>query len=91
MTVDDPILDKLKSLIKERLTAGIEADVRIESVDINADDEEIRIVVIIETSATSAEIGERFYGLTRHLREGLNDDLHDYFPIITPRVRALHA
>jgi len=92
MRIDREFEITIENAIRERLSNGIDAIISIEKISVCETTSEITIQVKIETSAKPEDIAERYFGLTRKVREALGDRWRDFFPIITPNIeQRVHA
>lgn len=86
MKIDEAIMERVKQAIIDRFDYGVVKDVRLESIEILEDEEEIKLVFTIETEADPEMIGERFFGLTDKVRTALGEDWRGYFPILQSEI-----
>lgn len=86
MQIDDALKERVKQAIIGRFDRGVIRDVRLESVEINDDEEEIRLVFTLVTDADPEMIGRRFFGLTDKVRTALGEDWRRYFPILQSEI-----
>jgi len=86
MKFDDELKERFKQAIIDRFDEGVVRDVRLQSIEILEDEEEIRLVFTIETDADPELIGRRFFGLTDKVRTALGDDWRGYFPILQSEI-----
>ncbi|MBC7157980.1 MAG: hypothetical protein H5U20_10780 [Rhodobacteraceae bacterium] len=84
--IDADLEKRIVEAIKARYEAGVIRNVRVESVEVSDEDDEIRLLFTIETDADPAIIGKGYFGLTDHVRQALGGDWRDYFPILRPRI-----
>ncbi|WP_147094948.1 hypothetical protein [Roseovarius sp. TE539] len=87
MKLDKELKERVKQAIIDRFDEGVVKDVRLESIEILENEEEIRLVFTIETDADPELIGRRFFGLTDKVRTALGDEWDDYFPILQSEIR----
>ncbi len=86
MMVTEELKDRVKQAIIDRFDPGVIRDVRLESIEVVEDQEEIRFVFTIETDADPEMIGRRFFGLTDKVRIALGEDWRGYFPILQSEI-----
>ncbi|MDX8354677.1 hypothetical protein [Cognatiyoonia sp. IB215182] len=86
MKIADELLSDVEALIAEQLGDGLQADVKIERIDVSESQLQIHIFVSIETEAKPSEIADRYFGLTGRVRDALGDSWRDFFPVITPNI-----
>jgi len=86
LQLDDRVLEKVRQAIMDRFDPGVIKDVRLESVEVSEDDDEIRLVFTIETDADPELIGRRFFGLTDKVRKALGEEWRGYFPILQSEI-----
>ena len=92
MRIDREFEIAIENAIRERFSEGIDATISIEKISVCETTSEITIQVKIETSAQPKDIAERYFGLTRKVREVLGEGWQDFFPIITPNIeKRVHA
>jgi len=86
MMITKELKDRVKQAIIDRFDPGVIRDVRLESIEVLEDQEEIRLVFTIETDADAEMIGRRFFGLTDKVRIALGEDWRGYFPILQSEI-----
>jgi hypothetical protein len=86
MVVDDDLKRRVINAIIGRYDSGVIRDVRLVSVEVVEDEDEIRFVFEIESDADPETIGKGYFGLTDRVRKALGDDWRGYFPILRPRI-----
>ncbi|WP_157932960.1 hypothetical protein [Roseovarius salinarum] len=86
MQVDNDLKERVRHAIIDRFEPGVIRDVRLESIEIDEDEEEIRLIFTIETDADPGMIGRRFFGLTDKVRKALGEDWRGYFPILQSEI-----
>ncbi len=86
MQVDNNLKERVRCAIIDRFEPGVIRDVRLESIEIDEDEEEIRLIFTIETDADPEMIGRRFFGLTDKVRKALGEDWRGYFPILQSEI-----
>jgi hypothetical protein len=86
MQVDNNLKERVRRAIIDRFEPGVIRDVRLESIEIDEDEEEIRLIFTIETDADPEMIGRRFFGLTDKVRKALGEDWRGYFPILQSEI-----
>jgi len=86
MKIDDDLKRRVRQVIIDRFDPGVIRDVRLESVEIDEGEEEIRLVFTIETDADPEMIGRGFFGLTDKVRTALGEDWRGYFPILQSEI-----
>lgn len=86
MQIDDALEERIRQAIINRFDPGVIKEVRLESIEILEDEQEIRLVFTIETDADAEMIGRRFFGLTDKVRTALGEDWHGYFPILQSEI-----
>ena len=92
MKIDKKLEKILETLIRDQLSVSSDAEVSIESVEVVEATSEIRIVVNIETEASSDELARRYFGLTSLVRSRLGNRWEEFFPVITPNIgHGVHA
>lgn len=84
--LDADLEERLVQAIKGRYDEGVIRNVRLESVEVSDDEDEIRLLFTIETDEDPTVIGKGYFGLTDHVRKALGKDWRDYFPILRPRI-----
>jgi hypothetical protein len=82
--IGDDLKKTLSDLIAERLADGIDAEVRVTSIEVSENRLEIMIEVEISTVAEPDEVAERYFGLTGRVRDALGEGWRDFYPVITP-------
>lgn len=88
MTLSDEIKDRVLAALRDRFDARLVRNIRLDSVEIDDDEGELRLVFTIEMvpDADAGEIGRRYFGLTDQVRTALGNDWRGYFPILRPRI-----
>jgi hypothetical protein len=86
MQVDNNLKERVRRAIIDRFEPGVIRDVRLESIEIDEDEEEVRLIFTIETDADPEMIGRRFFGLTDKVRKALGEDWRGYFPILQSEI-----
>ena len=86
---EDSFRDSLAQVISDRLGKGVSVEVR--SIEVRESEAEIRIVIAISTATQPESVGQRFFGLTRRVRERLGSEWSDYFPVIIPEFTSTEA
>lgn len=86
MDIDDELKQRVIRAISDRYPEGVVREIRLLSVEVADDEEEIRFVFEIETDADPETIGKGYFGLTDRVRKALGKDWQGYFPILRPRI-----
>lgn len=86
MEFDNTVIEKVKQAIIGRFDEGVVKNVRLESIEVFEDEEEIKLIFTIETDADPELIGKRFFGLTDKVRTALGEDWRGYFPILQSEI-----
>ena len=77
----------LSAVLKEKFPAEMISEFTLESVEIDRDAGEIRIVLKVSTDVAPEDFAEEYFGLTNLVQrkfKAKSAALSDFFPIITP-------
>ena len=86
LKIDKDLESRVLAAIRDRLALDADSKVCIQSIDVDEERAEIRIVLLIETANSPEQIADRYFGMTGKIREALGETWQEYFPIITPLV-----
>lgn len=90
--LDGALLEQIKGVIRKKFDLDTASSVEVCSVEIDADEQKIRIELLITTTAEPAALAKGYLGLTGIVREALGSDWSDFFPVITPQINpGIHA
>lgn len=84
MQINEALTSEIESVIAQRFEHMDVQKVTIESIEVIEDRLELRIVVLIETTADSETLADSYFGLTRRVKSALGETWRDFFPVITP-------
>lgn len=86
MNIDEDLKKRVIKAIIDRYDDGVIRAVRLVSVEVVEDEDEVRFVFEIESDADPETIGKGYFGLTDRVRKALGEDWRGYFPILRPRI-----
>ena len=78
----------LTAVLQERFPKEMIAEIKLESIDVDHDAGEIRIVLEIGTEIPPEKFAEGYFGLTNLVQSKFSDvrsPLSGFFPIISPK------
>lgn len=86
MNLSENLLAELERVIHERFDAGSVRDVSVKSVEVDEDEEVIRIILHVTHRADPALMASNYLGLTGTVRKALGSEWRGFFPVITPQL-----
>ena len=91
MDFDDVMMKSLRSAIAKRFNQSA-ADIEVTSIEVDHDEQKIRIEFSVETTEAPAALAQNYFGLTGKVREALGSDWSGFFPVMTPKFHSgIHA
>ena len=91
-TLDKVMTDEILNVIRLKFDLDAASDIKVTSIEIDQDEQKIRIEILITTTERPEELAKSYFGLTGKVREALGSDWSGFFPVITPQFNsALHA
>lgn len=89
---DDAMTAELLEVIRTKFDLDNVSDIQVTSVEIDQDEQKIRIELMITTTQRPEALAKGYFGLTGKVREALGSDWSGFFPVITPQFsNNLHA
>ncbi|MEL7802740.1 hypothetical protein [Sulfitobacter pontiacus] len=69
-----------------------QSEVQVTSIDIDHDEQKIRIELVINSTKRPEALAKSYFGLTGKVREALGSDWSNFFPVINPKFNSgIHA
>lgn len=89
------LADLLVAVLKENFPDEVISELKVESIEMDREAGEIRIVLHVGTEVAPEKFAEGYFGLTSRLQRSVREKaptLSDFFPIITPEFgQGVHA
>lgn len=84
--------DEILEVIRSKFELESTSEVKITSIEIDVEEQKIRIDLLITTSETPEVLAKNYFGLTGKVRKALGADWSSFFPVITPQFNSsVHA
>ncbi len=91
-TLDKVMADEILNVIRLKFDLDAASDIKVTSIEIDQDEQKIRIEILITTTERPEALAKSYFGLTGKVREALGSDWSGFFPVITPQFHTrLHA
>ena len=91
-TLDKVMTDAILNVIRLKFNLDAASDIKVKSIEIDQDEQKIRIEILITTTERPEVLAKSYFGLTGKVREALGSDWSGFFPVITPQINSrLHA
>lgn len=91
-TLDKVMADEILNVIRTKFDLDAASDIQVTSIEIDQDEQKIRIELLITTTERPEALAKSYFGLTGKVREALGSDWSGFFPVITPQFTSnLHA
>lgn len=87
MDLPTELKDVLSTLIQEKFPAEMISGISLESINVDHEAGEVRIVLQVSTEVAPEKFAQEYFGLTNLVQRTFKDrssTLSDFFPIITP-------
>lgn len=86
------MVDELLEVIRSKFDLQTVSDVQITSIEVDMEEQKIRIDLTITTTETPEVLAQNYFGLTGTVRKALGSDWSGFFPVITPQFNSsVHA
>lgn len=90
--LDNVMADEILEVIRSKFDLDDASDIKVTSIEIDQDEQKIRIELLITTTERPEALAKSYFGLTGKVREALGSDWSGFFPVITPQFNSgLHA
>lgn len=76
------------SVIREKFDLSSDSTIELVSIEVDEEEQKIRIYLQITTTERPAKVAERYFGLTNKVREELGAAWSGFFPVITPQIQS---
>ncbi len=91
-TLDKVMAGEILKVIRSKFDPKTVSDIKITSIEIDREEQKIRIDLMITTTETPEVLAENYFGLTGKVRKALGADWSGFFPVITPQFNSgVHA
>lgn len=88
---NEKMMVSLLNVIAEKFDLSA-ADIEVTSIEVDRDEQKIRIEFSVTTTEAPAELAKNYFGLTGKVREALGSDWSGFFPVMTPKFHSgIHA
>lgn len=91
-TLDQGLIEDISNAIKIKFNLDATSDIQVTSIEVDQDEQKIRIELLITTTERPAVLAKSYFGLTGKVREALGPGWSGFFPVITPQINSgVHA
>jgi len=90
--LEEFFMKSVTKVIQERFNVDGVTDIKVLSIELDKDEQKIRIEFSITTSEKPEQIAENYFGLTGKVRDALGAQWSGFFPVMTPQINTeIHA